>query len=416
MKLLIINYSFPPNPGIGGRRWAKFCKYLHLKNVDFEVLTFTPAPNTSSSWVNDTNKYSDKIEFINSNYPQALGRKIKNKFDSLRYKIALTKAKLKAKGNYYDKSVHCRQDLLKAISNKINNNGIDTVIVSVAPFRLAYFVSEIIDQFPSVKFIVDFRDPWTSNRTSYGFNHLNKERQEYEISIEQKVIKRFHKVLSVATEINEGFDGYTKTNNKFAVLPNGFDPADFNKIAAPTSSNEKMNLVFTGTFYNNTKYILDEFVPMLTYLKTERTDIYNSLKFDFYGASSKTIEDLAKQFDIITNHPVSSQSVVFNAINNADGAMLFLSKDITYSFSTKFCEYIALKKPVFVFSELGKTSEYVRTNKIGYALNTGRDMQNDFLNTFNDWKTKKLLFNPDFDVNLFSISQLTDKLIEICEE
>ena len=52
-------------------------------------------------------------------------------------------------------------------------------LVSVAPFHLATYVSEIILKYPKVNFIVDFRDPWVGNKTSYGYYSLNEKRKIY---------------------------------------------------------------------------------------------------------------------------------------------------------------------------------------------------------------------------------------------
>ena len=37
-KILLICWDFPPNNGIGGRRWAKLIKYLAKSDVECHVM------------------------------------------------------------------------------------------------------------------------------------------------------------------------------------------------------------------------------------------------------------------------------------------------------------------------------------------------------------------------------------------
>ena len=69
-KVLIVCYSFPPYPGIGGRRWAKFSKYIKLLGTEVFVISSKNPFNEKSNWTTD-------IEGINVTrlpliYPKAL--------------------------------------------------------------------------------------------------------------------------------------------------------------------------------------------------------------------------------------------------------------------------------------------------------------------------------------------------------
>jgi hypothetical protein len=72
-KAVVINFTLPPYPGIGGRRWAKFCKYLNREGVDLYLIAAHRASVGYSPWLNDTLEYKEKIHFINPAYPKILG-------------------------------------------------------------------------------------------------------------------------------------------------------------------------------------------------------------------------------------------------------------------------------------------------------------------------------------------------------
>ena len=48
--ILLISYTFPPHPGIGGRRWAKFSKYLSKLNYIVHVIHVANPFDEDSLW------------------------------------------------------------------------------------------------------------------------------------------------------------------------------------------------------------------------------------------------------------------------------------------------------------------------------------------------------------------------------
>ena len=74
-KILIISF-YLPYPSRGGRKWAKFCKYLFKYNVDFRVLCKTFNDDKFSPWDNDIKDFEDKITRLRSDYFQPTYKKI----------------------------------------------------------------------------------------------------------------------------------------------------------------------------------------------------------------------------------------------------------------------------------------------------------------------------------------------------
>ena len=69
-RVIILCYGFPPNTGIGGRRWAKFAKYLAKKSWQVEVVCKKNTSAKISTWENDVAQENIRRHFIKSNYPK----------------------------------------------------------------------------------------------------------------------------------------------------------------------------------------------------------------------------------------------------------------------------------------------------------------------------------------------------------
>ena len=71
-QVLIISYTFPPTPGIGGRRWAKFAKYFALKGYRVQVICATNPFSDTSIWDRDTLSENIIKVFVPHKYPGSL--------------------------------------------------------------------------------------------------------------------------------------------------------------------------------------------------------------------------------------------------------------------------------------------------------------------------------------------------------
>lgn len=388
MKVLIITFTFPPYSGIGGRRWAKFAKYLKKNGNEVEVIAAKSGFEKKSSWTKDVENIN--VSYHNSGYPKGLTINPKSIFEKIIYRLSLVYVKMKSEGNYYDKSALWGKDIRELVNDKINV-GIDTVYVSCAPFQLAYHLLPLVKKHKETKWVVDFRDPWTTNRTSYGFEGLSNERQQFEINAEKEVVKNYDEVISVAEPMTDYFKTLDSNNpNKFKTIFNGFDPDDFpprkhNQVPNP----DNYTFVFAGTLYGKAVPAFKMFCQAVEHLKKESPALYNKLKFNFIG--------MDKELLIYLKHPnVSIQPFVpFEEVRDylytANAGLLFLTPDIDWSYSTKFTDYMGSGIQVVVVSEKESvTGNYCEKNQIGLGLNKNNvDKLNLLLKDLNKPKPQK---------------------------
>ena len=407
-KLLVISYTFPPSNKVGGRRWSKFSKYLIKSNVDIKILTSNN--NRGEEITTGFENLKDQIDF---NYPKYLGINPSNIFEKFLYKLSLIYSMLVTNKNYFDRAVHGKKNLLKKVEYYINL-GYNNVLVSIAPFHLATYISEIIFKYPEVNFIVDFRDPWVDNKTSYGYYSLNEKRKSIEKNSEKKVIETFNNVVTVSDSITRALKNkYPNSKALFTTIPNGFDSDDYLnlELGKIKPSSTKIRLVFTGTFYNSAEKYLTLLSKWLDEIKTHNIELYKYLYIDFFGT-------INIQNSIFNNHKnvifcgLKSKDIVYKEILKSDGCLLFLTDDINYSFSSKFCDYIALKKPIIVFSNKGHTSKYIDENKIGHSFSIDNSYKT-FLEVLKFLKSTSSNYYLNFNFKDFDLKYITEYVLKI---
>jgi hypothetical protein len=159
-------------------------------------------------------------------------------------------------------------------------------------------------------------------------------------------------------------------------------------------------------------HVFKEFCDVLQTIKKENALMFNSFQIEFYGQMPKSFYEFIKDIDCIECGGEIPLKEVYEKISSSDLAMLFLSDDLNYSFSTKFYEYISQSISIVVFSEEGKTGNYVRENGLGYSC-FSRKMKESILEIYDDWKADSLKHNSSFDTSNFEIDKITRKVQEI---
>lgn len=411
-KVVIVCFTFPPYNGIGGRRWAKFAKYLIEFGYTIEVVAAQKQGGQLSPWAKDTRNY--KTTFLKGFYPKVLMSIPRNIIQKIWYKLSLKLVQLFSKGNPYDHSLYFEYTLLPYLEKQLKA-GVSHIIVSVAPFNMAFKIGALKQKYPNTTFIVDFRDPWTNNKTSFGYANLSTQRMQFEQKKEKKVVEMYDKVVSVSDTMTEYFQMMAGKKDKCLTITNGFDMEDFIS-EKKTIKNEKLKLVFAGSLYDKAFHNFEALINALKELESKQPDIINQIEINIAGYMPQIYHEVANACNNIIYHGNLSLDATYKLLSEADAAMLFLTDDLNYTFSTKFYEYIALSLPIIVCSKYGVTSEYIVSNELGYAF-TPDNMKESLIKVFEDWKAQKLIFNPNHSFEQYNIKNIVqNKLIPLLHE
>jgi glycosyltransferase involved in cell wall biosynthesis len=413
-NLSIVCFTFPPYDGIGGRRWAKFTKYLKKSGLDVHVIAADKKIiNKKSNWENDTHLYKDSITFLPMNYPYILTTIPKGFIQKIQYRLATYYVKAFVKGNFFDHSSFFSNKLLIELERKISN-GTNIIIVSCAPFHMAYEVIKLKKKYPTVTFMVDFRDPWTNNKTSFGYTGLSKKRLDFERYKEKEVIEKYDKVISVSDEMSNYFKSLlVRDQEKCITIPNGFDIEDIRNIPTQKIQNSKCRFIFTGTLYDKSIHMFQLFCNALIKLEKEIPEIKNHLQIDFFGQVPIGFYEISSKLDYINFHGTISSNLVYEEIQKSELALLFLTDDLNYSFSTKFYEYIAMNTSIVVVSKEGHTGKYIEANQLGYSI-CETNAKEKLKLIYEDWSNNTIISNANYKYENHEISNITqNQLLKI---
>ena len=164
MKVLIITYYWPPAGGSGVQRWLKFVKYLQDFGVAPVVYTVANPeyPVLDETLVNEVPKNIQILKQPIWDPTDLLFWKGKNK-----HKTAISSLNKGGffsfiRGNFFipDPKIFWVRKSVNYLHKYLQSNKVD-VIISTGPPHSTHLIAQKLHQKNTIKWIADFRDPWT---------------------------------------------------------------------------------------------------------------------------------------------------------------------------------------------------------------------------------------------------------------
>ena len=233
-KVLIISYYWPPAGGSGVQRWLKFVKYLPKNN--WKPIIYTPenpyfeikdekllsnVPVEAEIWkteIWEPYALKDKL-FGKGNKSQSAGV-ISNK-NSLKNKVLNW-----IRGNIFipDPKVYWVKSSVRFLKKKIKAEGIQHIITTGPPHSMHLIGLDLKTQNTELKWIADFRDPWSELDLLDEF-HLSKSSRDKHKRLEREVLQMADVILTVSESWVNDLKRLGAKN--VALITNGYDSTDF---------------------------------------------------------------------------------------------------------------------------------------------------------------------------------------------
>ena len=231
-KIVLLCWDFPPNDGIGGRRWAKMSKWLLKSGYEIHVIkSKSKTGNQNSAWLSDVNSNQIHIYEVETYWPvKWLNSKGNFIYDKLKHKFATLYLNFFVNGTMYDKAIGKESDVVKLASKIIKLNKIENVIVTGAPFNLIYYAAKIKLIVPTIFVLADYRDPWL-NAVNYGMKNLSTKNKLAEQTKQNFVFETIDVITAPNTfllnDIKATYTGSNSIKANFVELPHAYDEDDF---------------------------------------------------------------------------------------------------------------------------------------------------------------------------------------------
>lgn len=231
-KILIVTYYWPPLGGPGSLRPVKFAKYLPLFGLTPVILT--------------------RKNIAYHSYDDEIGEDVRNtkvlRTDSIdparmlylmgmrKYNVSRWHGSIKRTINFPDNKTPW-VPFAYCAARKID---FDYIFVTAPPFS-AFIAGYYIARCSGKPLIVDFRDAWLEFPFMPYRGQLQKEFVRY---WERKIVDLARLIVVVDDNIKKSLiDKYPDISGKISVIPNGYDPDDFQR----TSELDRFTISYLGT-------------------------------------------------------------------------------------------------------------------------------------------------------------------------
>jgi len=398
--ILLIAYTFPPYPGIGGRRWAKFAKYLVRAGYTVHVICAENPFSEESLFSEDVKDLAGLHVYpLPARYPKVLTIKPERLLQKLAYRFFNRVLPWVVNGSIYDKAVFWKGPLLKKAGALIKAHGITQVISTGAPFRANYYATLLRNEFPGLKLISDFRDPWIWGE-SYGYSQLSDKKKQNEQRMLDAVMRSSDAVLvPVAPMCQYLQEHYPNEKARIHILPHAFDTDEVK--ADPKTTTDEVRLLLYGTLYPGMESAVNDLAAALVEMP--------QVRLDFFTASNR-YSDLFQSHGLLNTrvfyHAPLPPRELFSRFKAYTG-ILILQPDYAADFvTTKFYEIIYSRTPIVCIVKEGELSRFIMDHGVGLHCSPEQ-----LRAMFPSLVEQSRSLRPSMDVMPFSFERVTQQLI-----
>ncbi|WP_194850441.1 glycosyltransferase family 4 protein [Nonlabens antarcticus] len=421
--LFIVSYYWPPAGGPGVQRWLKFV--THLPKEDFDIHVIIPEnpdyPSTDDSLMAEIPSGISVTKVAIKEPTRFLKKLFGSKTKQLQRGFIekkpgfIERILLWIRGNFFipDARVSWVNKVVKELKDDSAFAKADFLITTGPPHSV-HLIGLWLKQssHSTVKWIADFRDPWTT----IGYHKslkLTKSSTAEHVRLEQQVLTKADQILVTSPATKEEFA--KKTEKPIAVITNGFD-LETNDTLQP---NGKFTISHIGTLLadrdpktlwialrdiakNNPGFAADLELQLAGNVSDnvlqsiKDAGLKNYLQNLGYVSHVKALELM-----------YASQILLLIEINDRDTRVIIPGK---------LFEYLASRRPIIAIGPADSDIEKILedTNAGTYFTYDGHSLKAQILKSYILFKEGKLIGNLS-DISNFHRKQLTQQLMKILQ-
>ncbi|MFC3161101.1 Glycosyltransferase involved in cell wall bisynthesis [Chryseobacterium arachidis] len=430
-KILIITYYWPPAGGPGVQRWLKFAKYL--PEFGWKPVIYTPEnpsyPLLDESLMKDVPK---DIEIVKTKIwePYQLAEKLNKsnkkfkagQFDVGKNQSWKSKLSIWVRGNFFipDARVFWVKPSVKFLEHYLKENKIDVVVTSGPPHSLHLVGLHLKKKLPNLKWIADFRDPWTEI-SYYKHLKLTKSSDKKHRQLESEVFRNAD--ITLATSYTDA-ENFRKNGANAVCITNGFDETDSNSKTFNSSNSPTLKQNFTLSYIGVLEQLRnpENLWNVLDNLIKTNSDFEENFTLKFAGRIDDKILNSIENTSLknhILNLGYLSHDKAVSEMQTSDILLItnFPNPSSKGIIPGKIFEYLATGKQIISFgpndADVSKILDETKAGK-HFSYQDSESIKKFVLEKFELWKNGNLLENTQ-NIEQFSRKNLTKKLVEILD-
>ena len=403
-KTLIITYYWPPAGGPGVQRWLKFVKYLPEFNID-PVVFIPENPNYPIIDESLTSEVSKDITIIN--HPIKEPYKWAGFFSNTSSKTIskgiisdekeqsfIEKAMLYVRGNFFipDARIGWVKPSVSFLLDYIKKEGIETIITTGPPHSV-HLIGLQIKQKLGVKWLADFRDPWTTIGYHKQLRLTSASKAKHK-SLEKEVLNASDHIIVTSFVTKKEFQGFT--NKSIEVITNGYD----DEATVEFQMDTKFTLSHIGSLLS--KRNPEILWRVLSELVRDNESFSKDFQLNFIGAISEKVLKSIKKYNLSNyinevGYVSHQEAIIYQKKSQVLLLIEIDSEDTKCIIPGKLFEYMISNRPIVAIGPKGSDVEKIikETNTGDYFNYSGYEsLKRIILEHYKAFQNKTLQSHP----------------------
>ena len=425
-KVLIITYYWPPAGGPGVHRWLSFTK--HLLELGYQPIVVVPKaphyPLYDDSNLRMIPKNIETIEVpIFEPYaiagklsPQSTNKNKKGIIDPEDHQTYLQRSMLYVRGNYFipDARKFWIKPVVKKLRKYLKDSPVNKMITTGPPHSVHLIGEKLKNEFPSMKWLADFRDPWTNISYHDQLKMKAAAKQKHQ-DLEKKVLNSADQLIVTSFQTQQEFQ--EKTDTPVELITNGYEnwekPDDL-------SLSDNFTLLHIGSLQKgrNPRVLWE----VLKELADDDIKFNEFLEIQIIGSISNEINQSIKHYGLkkytYFNKHISHQQ----SLEMQSSSMLLLLIEENAQLKSgiipaKFFEYLYAKRPIVAIGpENWDVEKLIHETKSGqvFSYQDKTTLKKHISEAFKKYQKGKLNIKSK-NLEQFSRKKLTKNLIKLLE-
>lgn len=378
-RVLIITYYFPPSGGAGVQRVLKFVKYLPEFGWEPTVLTVNENAEFPTRDVSLYNEIPEHIQIMRTPLfePYKVYLKFTGKTASQGMDIATLHQGRKSfkeamaewiRSTFFIPDARClwKRTAVPFGKRLLKEKHFDVIFSSAPPYT-THLIGKRLAKYSGKPWVADFRDSWVGWLSAAQRWWMPR---KIELTMENAVLRDASRITHVSKGVKT--DLLSRHLNipadKWTLLTNGFDQADFDGIHKKPPENPFV-ITYTGSLYGHRNP--HTFLAGLRMLVDEHAEYNKRIKVMFVGRVDPEFLTAFQQFgDMIQHIPYVSHHESIRYLLGSHALLLIIddSPAMKSIITGKLYEYIGARRPVLAIAPEGEAAELIRTAGIGEVV------------------------------------------------